>query len=471
MVAALRLHYCYNAVLTALPCCAKLQDLLLHGLKRSLKPQYVSIASRAWGDIALASRLTSISLSNVQTASHQADVVAALTALPNLEQLTWRCVHCSKRRLSDSSMLQKMTRMTSLDLLDVTTGALQHLGSLTKLQHLSISDTNGNWARAGCPGLQELKALTSLVVSDFFLLSKWDVFDVPASVSQLTALQQLKVPAATHTALTQLQVLTTLTQLCVMQVKGLSPESPPLQLPGLKHLELGGSDHHTTINMSFLASFTQLQSLSLKFLNLQGSGSLAVSTTLQHLELFGCNVSAADGAADPVLWQQVLPGAGQLPHLTSLRLSNSIPSGDPLVQQSDIDHVVECYGNLKELGLYTVKDSFAPALAQLPGLTYLDMCTATDKTCIALVQLTGLRQLTVWDPLRISAVGWRQLAALNQLTSLGFGVLYNEQFATVAEHLLRDSLPGWRDAIVNKVCAWYCVCVWCWRVKGHPPST
>jgi len=193
-----------TAHLTALPCCAKLQDLLLHGSCG----QGVSMA-RMWGDITCATKLTSVSLSNVQTASQQADVVSALTALPNLEQLTWHYVSCSnEQKLSDSSLLQQLTRLTSLDLCCVTAAALQHLGSLTKLQHLSISAAEG-WAAAGCCGLQELKALTSLK------LASSDLVDIPASASQLTALQQLDVCRATPAALNQLQLLTGLTQLCV----------------------------------------------------------------------------------------------------------------------------------------------------------------------------------------------------------------------------------------------------------------
>jgi len=312
------------------------QDLLLHD---------VSIASRTWGDIASATKLTSITLSSVQTASQQADVVAALTALPSLEQLTWRLVRCSnQQRLSDSLLLQHMTQLTSVDLQGVKAAALQHLGSLTKLQHLSISDADNfdwlsgmnDWAAAGCPGLQKLKALTSLVLSSLSL------DDLPASVRQLTALQQLDVPAVKPTALNQLQVLTGLTQLCVRAVTGLSPESPPLRLPGLQHLELEIDDGCAPIPMSFLASCTQLQLLKLQAFNLQGPGSLVASTMLQHLELVSCTIAAADGAADPASWQQVFPGPGQLPHLTSLRLFFE----EPALQQADIEGVVACCSNL-----------------------------------------------------------------------------------------------------------------------------
>jgi len=260
-VEVLQLHACDGAALTAVPCCAKLQDLLLHGTCG----QYVSIDSRTWGDIASATKLTSISLSYVRTASQRADLVAALTALRNLEQLTWYSIQCSGgAELSDSLLLQQLTRLTSLDLHYVTAAALQHLGSLTKLQHLSISAAHG-WGPAGCPGLQELKALTS------FQLYSRDLDDLPASVSQLTALRQLEVQKATPTALNQLQVLTGLTQLCVWEVTGPSPELPALlTLPGLQHLELQRNLGQVAMPMSFLASCTQLQ-----FLKLQGLSSKA----------------------------------------------------------------------------------------------------------------------------------------------------------------------------------------------------
>jgi len=260
-VEVLQLQECDGAALAALPCSAQLQDLLLH---------HLSMASRTWGDIASATKLTSISLSSVQTASQQADVVAALTALPNLEQLTWCKVHCSdplgKQNLSDSSLLQQMTQLTSLKLQFITASDLQHLGSLTKLQHLDISDAD-DWLAAGCPGLQELKALTSLK------LVSWGMADLPASASQLTALRQLEVGTATHTALNQLQVLTGLTHLRVSGLTGTSSFSARLQLPSLQHLELGG-DFNPIMPMSFLDSCTQLQLLKVTRLSFQGFGSL-----------------------------------------------------------------------------------------------------------------------------------------------------------------------------------------------------
>jgi len=367
-------------------------------------------------------------------------VVAALTALPNLEQLTWRWVRCSNELwLSDSSLLQQMTQLTSLELQRVTAAALQHLGSLTKLQHLSISAAHG-WAIAGCPGLQELKALTSLK------LDSDGLFHLP-SISHLTALRQLDVPAATPTALNQLQVLTGLTQLCVQDMKGLSPESPPLQLPGLQHLQLEEEEGWAPMPMAFLASCTRLQFLKLQGFDLKGPGSLVASTMLQHLELVGCSIATADGAADPASWQQVLPGPGQLPHLTSLQLL----SEEPKLQQADIEGVVACCSNLKVLGCSMLPSRFVPALARLSGLTNLQLLYANDNDCSAMVQLTGLRQLMVTFPHQVSAVGLRHLAALQQLTKLGFEYFGSSELGPLALHLMKDNLPECLCALTNKV--------------------
>jgi len=433
-IEVLHLHNCCDSSgLTALPCCAKLQDLLL---------DRVSIASRTWTDIASATKLTSVSLRLVDTTAQQADVVAALTALPNLEQLTWCYVECSEEpHLFDSLLLQKMTQLTSLDLCWVAAAALQHLSSLTKLQHLSIS-AEDVWLTAGCPGLPELKAITSLKLAS----SSW--LDLPATLSKLTALQQLDVQHATPTALDRLQVLTGLTHLCVSEMRGTSIESAPLQLPGLQHLALSARVY-TTMPMLFLASCTRLQYLKLRGFDFKGPGSLVASTMLQHLELRACSIPAADGASDPVSWRQVFPGPGQLPHLTSLQLYGE----QPQLQQADMEAVVASCSNLQVLGRDRFQVSCAPTLARLPGLTSLQVYDANDNECSAIVQLTGLRQLMVIFPGGVSAAGLRQLAALQQLTSLGFATVNYSKLHTSVKLLIKDELPDYPYAIVNKVCA------------------
>jgi len=437
-VEVLQLHNCRDpAKLTALPC-QQLQDLLLSGR--------FSLDSRVWSDIAAATKLTSVLLELVQTASQQADVVSALTALPDLEQLTWRSVDCGQQRgLSDSKLLHKLTKLTALRLDYVTAAAaLEHLGSLTRLQDLNLSVTD-DWVAVGCPGLQELKALTRLD------LVNADI-DLPASVSQLTALQQLEVPRATPTALNKLSALTRLTRLHVRHLKDLLLESPPLHLLGLRDLEVD-EGLNGTMPMSFLGSCTQLRVLKLCNINLS-PGSLVASSMLQHLELCFCRVSAAGGAADPLSWQQVFPGPGQLPHLTTLQLR----SVDPVLQHADMECVVACCSNLQVLHLGALPGSFASTLTRLSGLTSLILLSASDQQCSSLAQLTGLRELRVSNASEVFAAGLRQLAALEQLTSLGLHYL-GWSSDVLREHM-SDRLPGplsnmlYQHSLINQVCVY-----------------
>jgi len=80
-IEVLQLHECGGAALTALPC-PQLRDLLLQG-----GDYRFNIDSSVWHGIAAATKLTSVMLEGLKTISQQADVVSALTALPDLEQL------------------------------------------------------------------------------------------------------------------------------------------------------------------------------------------------------------------------------------------------------------------------------------------------------------------------------------------------------------------------------------------------
>jgi len=244
-------------------------------------------------------------------------------------------------------------------------------------------------------------------------------------------------------------VLPGLTHLCVQKVTGLSPESPPLQLPALQHLELKGWGDG--LPMSFLSRCTQLRVLSLHYLPLACPGRLVASTLLQHLELKSCSINAADGAAGPVSWQQVISVVGQLPHLTSLALR----SAHPTLEQADIGCLVSCYSRLQVLSLDTLQDGFASALACLPDLTSLHLQTASDQHCSSLAQLTGLRELRVDFAMELSTAGVRQLAALEQLTSLGFFLRFDaDKVTSVLQKQMSDKLLDYSHAIISKVRGW-----------------
>jgi len=253
------------------------------------------------------------------------------------------------------------------------------------------------------------------------------------------------VRRATPAALNKLSQLTGLTQLCVDHLIGLSPGSAPLQLPGLQHLKVFYADNGT-MPMSFLASCPPLRLLKLCAIRLS-PGSLVASTMLQHLQLYNCGVSAADGAVDPASWQQVFSGPGQLPHLTYLALT----CPDPSLEHTDIECVVACCSRLQVLLLDTLPEDSASALARLPGLTSLVLADASDQQCSSLAQLTGLRELSVGDARGVFAAGLQQLVALEQLTSLKLGSL-GWSSGVLREHM-SDGPPGLGlSVIINKVC-------------------
>jgi len=447
----LQLHQCRGitfirgTALAALPC-EQLQDLLLHQLRQDGDVTFY-IDSRVSSDIAAATKLTSVSLSGTGTESQQADLVAALTALPHLKQLTWSFVHCSDwHRLRNSSLLQRTTQLTYLKLEDAAPEAFEHLGSLTKLQCLVVK-SSGEWAWDGFLGLQKLKALTRLELGT--------LGSIPAGITQLTALQQLSVSSVQVTALNGLQSLTGLTQLCVQRMKGLAPESPPLQLPGVQHLELIAPQK--VMPLSFTSSCTQLRVLCVHFSPLIGPGRLLASSLLQHLELNACSIDAAADAAarpgGPVSWQQVFSAAGQLPHLTSLELRPPQLN----MEQADIECVVSCCSSLQVLRIETLQDSFAPVLARLSGLTSLQGICVNDQQCSSLAQLTGLRELKLHRCGRLlSAAGVRQLAALEQLTSLAFLGCFGSHWwpLEVGPDLMEQTSDGLVHSctIINKVC-------------------
>jgi len=307
-VETLHLQGC-RFILARLPC-AQLQDFQVHGYTYPLP----NLDSRVWGHLAAATKLTSVSFKDVSTTSRQANVVSALTALPDLQHLTWHWLTCdSERELSDSRLLQQLTKLTGLELCCVAEKALQHLRLLSKLQHLHM---HSPWAAANFPGLQELTGLTSLALY-------YSRRQLPASISRLTALQQLKVSSASASELDSLMRLTALTKLHVWQ---LTSQPKSLQLAALRHLQLTGlsSLPSPVIHISALSGCSQLQKLSLQSLCLTRPGSLAACSMLQELDL-NCTFGTDSGPASLSRLEAVFPGPGQLQHLTSLVLQSVCP--------------------------------------------------------------------------------------------------------------------------------------------------
>jgi len=451
-IEVLHLNLHSETALTALPC-PELRDLQMSDL--ACADGHLAIGSGAWSDIAAATKLTSVSLSWVDT-PFQPEAVSALTALPHLQQLSWCSLRSGVKKdlqtdLSDSALLQHQTQLTSLKLQGVTAEALQHLGSLSKLQHLSIKRASvmaeinptvpQEWAEGSLPDLQRLTALTSL---------EWDCSeDLPGSIYQLTALQQLTVCAASTTALEGLQVMPGLSRLCVRNIKGLYEASKPWQLPALQHLELTSRGRDGVFDMAMLARCTQLRQICLQCMDVRGPVSLLGSSSiLQWLSMFNCRAHAAS-------WQQFFQGSAQLPELTMLRLEGTSPMPHRgLVQPADLESVVACCTGLKELRLANAAG--ANVLTRLAHLTGLDLYAIHHQQCSSLAQLTGLRQLHIFNIEHLNVAGLRKLTALQQLTSLSLGGLSASQLSEAVKSRLTGTLPGckpssYEHALVNKV--------------------
>jgi len=387
----------------------------------------------------------------MSTIPQQADVISALIALPDLQQLTWGSVKFGDMwGLSDSRLLQQLTKLTGLELGSVAAEVLPHVSSLTKLQRLSMQPPD-EWAAADYPGLQELQGLTSLELKSSSRYSAHQRF--PACVSHLTALQQLKVLWATFPDLDVLTVLTALTKLNIARVM-YNPSL--LRLPDLQHLLLEGKVEDLTkarplLSTSSLEGCTQLRCLSLSCFRLAGPGSLVASSLLQELDVQYCILSSGDnGPAAMSPWEVFFPlGPERLPHLTSLVLHGVSPE----LQQADVERLVACCSGLRELQLASV----------------------TDEQCSSLAQLTGLQALQVSYPWDLSTAGLRHLARLEQLTSLEFRhKLDSRKVSSVLLEQMSDKVPGFVHAIVNKVGAdsWVVECggglttTLHWRMRG-----
>jgi len=440
-VKTIELHVNCDFKMARLPC-PQLQHLLLHGNDWACR---LILGSRFWTDIAAATKLTSVSLQHVHTKSQLADVVSALRALPDLQQLTWQEVQCGKSLgLSNSRLLQRLTKLTRLEVDAVSTKALQHLGSVSKLQHLNLGKPRVlQCAAVKILGLQQLTALTRLQL--FYPLHGF-----PDSITHLTALQQLDVSAATPTELNGLQALTALTELRVVQLKR---DATPVQLPALQHLDVSGPRYDDNrLHMSHMSSCTQLRRLTLRRFCLLGPDSLAVNSMLQELCLCDCSLSSAEESSLPP-WQQVFPGPGRLSHLTALALSTV----DPAPKQADLERMVACCSGLRRLELSggclprRLTNAFV-CLSRLSSLVALFLDTLDDQQCSSLAQLTGLQHLRVAYPAKLSSSGLQHLAGLQQLTRLCFwGAFDSYKVSAVLQAQLRGASQGSGCVLVNKV--------------------
>jgi len=393
----------------ALPC-PQLEDLHLHA---ETCYSWHSVDDRVWDDISAATKLKSVSLDNLKAARGSEEIMALLAALPNLHHLAWRSMDCcGERYLPGVPSLQRLTKLTGLELKDVTAGALEQLSAFTKLRHLSVDGVPPMWGFKDFPALQQLTFLTRLHLGDAIYA---DV--IPLVVNRLTAVQHLGLHNTSYERIQQLHALSGLTSLSAKDVGYMYSPPSPLQLPALQRLELGtggllslDSSVHD-LPMSYVADCRRLQVLSLSRLVLRDPGCVLGLTSLKHASYCLLNVA-------------------------------------------DVERLVTCCSGIRTSALAVRDKVTLSALAQLPYLTSLSVAGVDEQQCSSVAQLTGLRQLclgrSVTRGCKLTTNDLLELMALRQLTSLG---LTHGSLQVPAGLLDRmpDRLPGCSYAIVSKV--------------------
>jgi hypothetical protein len=272
-------------------------------------------------------------------------------------------------------MLQGLPQLTYLELAgmqligpDRISPALQPLQALTRLADLRLAFLD---CTVNADVLSQAGHLTRLVVEGAAL--------EPGALAGKTNLKHLhlsscKVQYGNAALVTQM-----LSHLQVMQQ--------------LKHLHLADTLPDSWDNIPPAAAYS----------------ALTASSTLQHLDISGCRLSAR------VVWCHVFPAGRQLPQLQELNIARAghrqlAPAGSCLVS---------CCPGLQVLDLRGLNDC-AQVLSHLRGLSGLHtlrlardaVSSATDLE--ALCQLTDLKELTVPAVLDGQLL---QLSMLQQLTS------------------------------------------------------
>lgn len=406
------------------------------------------------------SRLTSLLLQGWLTSSSAALLPRMLAGLPELQQLSLlqhedtTPVTTRTRKsghLWPSDLLQQAPQITYLQLSGgLSAAALQHISSLTALQHLQLllpSMSESAWLL----GLQHLHGLTFLQLSGLscsFGLSTVPVF------SSLTGLQHLHLAwHFFHGCSMQPVLLAGLTQLQHLYLEAVAFHSSTATSTDTDHAaaeDAGTSTgaeqylaQHTApaeeeTGAELLALLPQLQQLThLGLVDTRGLFScpaaafsaLTSSSSLQELVLHGVQHSTGD------VWQHVFPPKVQLTRLQKICISRVRPHLD----SAQLAAVVRCCPSVQDLN---ITDALAPAVSVVPllqlgnTLTKLSF-TMHDPHAAAVVQLTGLQDLSVVSHMSLEAL--RSLTALQRLTSFGLDL---RKWELRLEHALEPTAGG-----------------------------
>jgi len=145
---------------------------------------------------------------------------------------------------------------------------------------------------------------------------------------------------------------------------------------------------------------------------------LTASSKLQHLDLSYCQLPEPLGGYS--VWQFMLPADKQLPDLLRLYLQHS---GNAAMWPTDVASLTRCCANLEVLHMPPLAGQPADAFAHLCGLTGLQELsvrgsTIDDAALAVLAQLTGLTYLNVGHLPGTTFSGVRSMLPLTRLRQL-----------------------------------------------------
>jgi len=383
--------------LACLPCPA-LRDLNLQWL--SVQPGFFSACTS----------LTRLLLNDCFLKTTLATQLSVLVTLQHLElhgavyqrAITNPGINCCE---FPGSLLSQLVQLTCLKLRYSqvqSDAALQHLGSLSALQHLELNLEGWGEQKptaAALTGLQQLLQLTSLILTRV----PWaiNLHSMPA----FTVLAALRVLQLDDCPSVDAAVLATTSQ--------------------LQQLELGCKDlWNAEGSAAMLAAVGQQQGLTkLRISHYRcwstpsaaAYSALTASSHVQHLQLIGCEFPA--GA-----WQQMFPPTKCCPELRQLYSWTRDTQVQPL-SPADTVAMVSCCPRLDSitLGRHLPVSSATP-LQQLTGLTALQLCASFQDSAPSIAQLTGLQNLMLissGQADQVTVSGLLQLTALQQLSEIG----------------------------------------------------